>query len=851
MKAVLMAGGEGSRLRPLTSGIPKPLVPVVGKPVMEHILRLLRKHGITDVVVTLQYLGSSIRDYFRDGSDFGMDITYVVEDVPLGTAGSVKNAQQYLDEPFIVISGDALTDIDLGLVMQYHEDKGAAATIVLTSVANPLEFGVVITDGDGRISRFLEKPSWGEVFSDQVNTGIYVIEPHVLDLIPSAKVVDWSADVFPRMLSGGSALFGYVAPGYWCDIGNIQTYYQANWDALEGRVDVEIAGERRDGNVFIGEDVEMGYGVRISGPAYIGNECKLKADVFINGPVCVGNFSVVDANTKISNSIIWTYSYIGEASRLRQAIVCRHATIKNNCLLEEGAVIGDDVRVGEGTTIDAGVKIWPDKEIEPGSTVHESIIWAGHYKRGLFSSAGLVGLVNVELTPEYCARLGASFAALFPKGAAIGAARDGQRPSRMIKRAMIAGMMSSGASIIDLSELPIPVVQYYTREHSMAGSVHIQMSPLDSRSADIRMYDGSGVVLDKKWERKLENAFFREDIRRVHFYEMGDITYARDAIDSYIDGLIRLIDVETLRQAHLKVLVDFDHGSASLVLPRLFKELNIDAIPLNAGYDEVYQSKSDEAFDDARRQSALITRTLGCNLGAYIDYGSERIFLIDEKGSLLDHHEALGVLASLVLRARSGALVAPASVPQTIASLTRQIAGAHFVPGKAEPSALLHTAQVHAAILASDGNGGYAFPQHLLGFDALFTLIKLLELLAKDGRMVSVVLDEVPRAAYEHRLETVPWDAKGRVMRTMVEMHRDAPVDLADGIKVFVDGGWVLVRPDPDMPRYHIIVSLDDKEKARALADQYTAMVKTAVGESGPSGGASDNGATGAPAATG
>jgi len=834
VKAVVMAGGEGSRLRPLTSGVPKPLVPVVGKPVMEHILRLLRKHGITDVVVTLQYLGSAIRDYFGDGSDFGVDITYVVEDAPLGTAGSVKNAQEYLTEPFIVISGDALTDIDLGAVMQYHREKGASATIVLTSVANPLEFGVVITNPDGTIKRFLEKPSWGEVFSDQVNTGIYVIEPEVLDLLSPGAVVDWSGDVFPKMLTNAMPLYGYPAPGYWCDIGNIQTYYQANWDALEGRVDVEIPGERRHGNVWIGENVEIGYDVRINGPAYIGNECKLKAGVFINGPVCVGNFSVVDENTKISNSIIWTYSYIGENSRLRQAIVCRHVTIKNNCLLEEGAVIGDDVVVGEGSTIDAGVKIWPDKEIEPGSTVHESIIWAGHYKRGLFTSYGLVGLVNIELTPEYCARLGASFAALFPKGSAIGAARDGQRPSRMMKRAMVAGMMSSGASIIDLSELPIPVVQYYAREHPIAGAIHIQMSPLDSRSADIRMFDGNGVVLDKKMERKLENIFFREDIRRVHFYEMGDISYPQDAIDSYIDGLIGLVDVEAVRQAHLKVLVDFDHGSASLVLPRLFKELNIEAIPLNAGFDETYQSKTNEAFDEARRQSALITRTLSCNLGAYIDYGSERVFLIDETGELLDHHEALGVITLLALKAKSGVLVAPATVPQTISALVRQLPSSHFVPGKGEPAALLRAAQQHQARLASDANGGYVFPEHLLGFDAIFSLIKLLELLAKDGRTVSGVRREIPRAAYEHRQETVPWDAKGRVMRTMVEMHRDAPVDLADGIKVFVDGGWVLVLPDPDMPRYHIIVSMEDSDKARALADRYSALVKTAVAGGAP-----------------
>jgi len=828
-----MAGGEGSRLRPLTSGLPKPLVPVVGKPVMEHILRLLLKHGISEVVVTLQYMGSAIRDYFGDGSDFGMDITYVVEDAPLGTAGSVKNAQAYLDQPFIVISGDALTDIDLGRAVDFHRERHAAATIVLTSVANPLEFGVVITNPDGTINRFLEKPSWGEVFSDQVNTGIYILEPQVLDLLPPAAVVDWSSDVFPKMLRGGMPLYGYLAPGYWCDIGNIQTYYQANWDALEGRVDVQIDGERREGNVWIGDDVELGHDVRLVGPAYIGQECKIKQGVFINGPVCVGNFSVVDENTKISNSIIWSYSYIGENSRLRQAIVCRHATIKNNSLLEEGAVIGDEVVIGEGSTIDAGVKIWPDKQIEPGSTVHESIIWAGHWKRGLFTSYGLVGLVNIELTPEYCARLGASFAALFPKGSALGAARDGQRPSRMIKRAMIAGMMSGGASIIDLSELPIPVVQYYARQHPIAGAVHIQMSPLDSRSADIRLFDGQGVTLAKKTERKVENVFFREDIRRVHFYEMGDITYPTDAVDSYVDGLLGLIDVETLRRAHLRVLVDFDHGSASIVLPRLFKELNVEAIPLNAGFDETYQSKTQDAFAEARRQSALITRTLGCRLGAYIDYGSERIFLIDEQGELLDHHEALGVIAMLALRAQPGVLVAPATVPQAIARLVRLIPGADFIPGKAEPAALLRSAQQHQAGLASDGNGGYVFPKHHLAFDGIFTLVKLLELLAKEGRAVSAVRQEIPKEAYERRAEAVPWDAKGRVMRTMVEMHRDASVDLADGIKVFVDGGWVLVLPDPDMPTYHIIVSLEDTARAKALADRYSELVKSAVADSG------------------
>ena len=827
-----MAGGEGSRLRPLTSGLPKPLVPVVGKPVMEHILGLLREHGIQDVIVTLQYLGSAIRDYFGDGSDFGMDITYAVEDAPLGTAGSVKNAQAHLDEPFIVISGDALTDIDLARALQFHQDRKALATIVLTAVPDPLEYGVVITSPEGAVQRFLEKPSWGEVFSDQVNTGIYVLDPQVLSLIPAGKVVDWSADIFPAMLARKMPLYGYLGPGYWCDIGNIQTYYQANWDALAGRVRVEIPGERREGDIWVGEDVELGHDVRLQGPAYIGREAKIKPGVFINGPVCVGNFSVIDENTKISNSVIWSYSYIGENSRLRQAIVCRHVTIKNNALLEEGAVIGDQVSIGEGSTIDSGVKIWPDKEIEPGSLVHESIIWAGHWKRGLFSSYGLVGLVNIELTPEYSARLGASFAALFPKGAALAAARDSQRPSRMIKRAMVSGMVSAGASIIDLSEVPIPVAQYYARTHEIAGAVHIQMSPLDRRSADIRMFDGTGVILDKRTERKLENTFYREDIRRVQFYEMGSITYPSDAIDSYLDGILSRLDIERIRQAAFKVLVDFDHGSGSLVLPRAFKELNVESVPLNAVFDESYQPKSAEAFDHSLREAALVTRTLGCRLGAYVDYGSERLFLVDDQGQVLDHHEAFGLMALLALQDGQGIVVAPASAPLQIERLAEQ-RGGRFVPSKADPSSLLLTAQEHQARLGSDGKGGYVFPDHQLAFDAIFALVKLLELLAKDGRPMAEIRAGLPRGAYEHRQLNCPWDAKGRVMRTLVEMHREQSVDLADGVKVFVDGGWVLVLPDPDLPRYHVIVSVEDAEQARTLADRYGALVTAAIADGG------------------
>src|SRR5438067_5511188 len=192
MRAVVMAGGEGTRLRPMTANQPKPLLPVVNRPIMEHVLRLLKRHGFDETVVTVQFLASLVRNYFGDGDDLDMHLTYATEETPLGTAGSVKNAEDALaDDQFLVISGDALTDIDLTDMVRFHRESGALVTVGLKRVPNPLEFGIVIADEHGRIERFLEKPTWGQVFSDTVNTGIYVMEPEVLRHVATGESVDW------------------------------------------------------------------------------------------------------------------------------------------------------------------------------------------------------------------------------------------------------------------------------------------------------------------------------------------------------------------------------------------------------------------------------------------------------------------------------------------------------------------------------------------------------------------------------------------------------------------------------------------------------------------------------------
>ena len=253
MKAVIMAGGEGTRLRPQTSNLPKPMLPLVGRPMMEHIVSLLRRHGITDIVVTVAFLPNAIRSYFGNGSELGVRMVYATEETPLGTAGSVRNARDELTERFLVISGDVLTDIDLTSMIEFHEKNNALATLALCAVENPLEFGIVITREDGSIERFLEKPGWGQVFSDTINTGIYVLEPEIFDVIPEGRAVDFSSEVFPTVLEAGAPIFGYVANGYWEDVGTTAAYLKAHEDILDGKVEVDIAGFELQPGVFLGK----------------------------------------------------------------------------------------------------------------------------------------------------------------------------------------------------------------------------------------------------------------------------------------------------------------------------------------------------------------------------------------------------------------------------------------------------------------------------------------------------------------------------------------------------------------------------------------------------------------------
>ncbi len=463
MKAVIMAGGFGTRMRPLTINLPKPMIPMVNRPIMEIIVDLLKKHKLTDLISVVFYQPEVITEYFRDGTEFGVKMQYKAAESDLGTAGSVKNCQDMIENKrFVVISGDVLTDFDLSEAIAFHEKNKAQATMILTRVENPLAFGVVITGADGKIQRFLEKPTWGEVFSDTVNTGIYILEPEVLDLIPEKEEFDFSKNLFPLMLQKGMPLYGYVAQGYWADIGNLDQYRLAHQDVFAGKVDVRIQGSRlnRVGKeIWAGEKSTIDPTAQLTGTVVVGRECHVGKHAKITNSV-LGDGCQVGEGAVLTNAILWRNVAIESGAQVRECVIASGTDVHEKANIFEGVIVSDNCTIGKEAVIKAGVKVWPNKVVEDGAQLSTSLVWGDKWARSIFGQHGVTGMAGIDITPEFASKLGAAYGASLPKGSTVLTARDIHKTSRMINRALISGILSSGVNVHDLQEMPIPVARY-------------------------------------------------------------------------------------------------------------------------------------------------------------------------------------------------------------------------------------------------------------------------------------------------------------------------------------------------------------------------------------------------------
>ncbi|MGC8712303.1 MAG: sugar phosphate nucleotidyltransferase [Leptodesmis sp.] len=831
MRAVLMAGGSGTRLRPLTCDLPKPMVPVLNRPIAEHIINLLKLNGIDEVIATLHYLPDVMRDYFQDGSDFGIQMTYAVEeDQPLGTAGCVKNIAELLDDTFLVISGDSITDFDLRAAIAFHKAHNSKATLVLTRVPNPLEFGVVITDENYRINRFLEKPSSSEIFSDTVNTGIYILEPEVLDYLPENQETDFSKDLFPQLLAEGEPMYGYIAEGYWCDVGHLDIYREAHYDGLYRKVKLNFAYEELSPGIWKGQNTYIDPSVRIEPPVLIGSNCRIGPRVQIDGGTVLGDNVTVGADANLKRPIIWNGAIIGEEAHLRACVIARGTRVDRRAHVLEGAVVGSLSTIGEEAQVSPSVRVWPNKKVEPGAILNINLIWGQAAHRNLFGQRGVSGLANIDITPEFAVKLGAAYGSTLKPGSHVTVSRDQRTISQMVSRSLIAGLMSVGVNIQNLEATAIPVARSIVPSLSIAGGIHVRVHPDRADHILIEFFDHKGINISKAREKKIEGAYFKEDFRRAQMHEIGTMAYANQVIDIYGINFERHLNVEAIRHSSSKVVIDYVYAVSGAVLPQILAKFGCDAVVLNASLNQMVPSSTDREV--LLSQLGHVVEALKATFGVQVYANGEQLMLVDEAGSPIRGEMLTALMAEMMLAQNPrGTVVVPVHASSAVEQIARRHDG-RVVRTKANPTALMEACQISPnVVLGGSGDMGFIFPHLHPGFDAMFCIGKIIELLTIQERTLGQIRAELPRVSHKTYTVRCPWSAKGALMRRLVETHPVECLELVDGVKIFSyqHDSWVLILPDAGEPLVHIFANSSDRGWVDETLREYRIRVQEFV----------------------
>ena len=399
MKAIIMAGGEGTRLRPLTCDCPKPMIKLMNRPVMQYALTLLKSHGITQIAATLGYLPDAVTDYFGGGDDFGVDLRYYIEKTPLGTAGGVRQAMEFLDETFIVLSGDGVTDLDITAAAAFHRSRGALATLVLRHADNPLDYGVVLTDARGRVLSFHEKPDWSDVVSDTINTGIYILEPEALERVPGDRPWDFGHDLFPALVRQGLPVYGYVTQDYWCDVGDVRAYLAAHIDAMEGRIRLDGLLPR-SGRVAQLPGASVDRSAVLEGPCLIGQNARVLPGAYVGPYSVIGPDCVIGECASVKRAVLWPGARLERGAQARGCVLAAGARLGESAQAYEESVLGTDASIGERAVLLPGVKLWPGKCGGDGERLEANLVWGGRpsadFKGGaLLIALGVLGVILV------------------------------------------------------------------------------------------------------------------------------------------------------------------------------------------------------------------------------------------------------------------------------------------------------------------------------------------------------------------------------------------------------------------------------------------------------------------------
>ena len=763
MKAVIMAGGEGTRLRPLTLDRPKPMIPLFGKPVMEHIIGLLKRHGFTDICVTLQYMPQVVTEWFGDGAELGVKLTYFVEKEPLGTAGSVKNCMAHLGgEDFLVISGDAVCDLDLSAALGFHRTSRAAATLILHRHSAPLEYGLVLTRDDGRIQRFIEKPGWGQVFTDTVNTGIYLLTRRAMDLVPGDQPYDFGKDLFPLLLSRGAPLYGHVADGYWCDMGDCAAYLDCAADALSGRVKLDLALPQSAPGVWAAQPIPAG--VSVVPPCWIGPGAELGEGSLIGPHAILEEGARVGRRSLVQRSILMAGAAVGDRCTLYGAILCRSSTAKNGAVLNEGAVLGAESAAGEGSVLLERVKVWPGRESAAGARLTASLIHGGSRGGLFFGDGGVVrGELGEELSPEALMALGSALGA----EGKVGLGWAGGEAARLLARSAGCGAAAAGAEVLVHDGGCPSAGAWLAGRYALPVSLFVEQA---GERTFLHFFDRRGLPLSRSRERKLEGAVLRGEVRRVPAGRVGPWRNVSGVSAAYAAEAAKVSRLD--RQPITPVAV---------------------SVPGETPADRVLASALEELGCVVLRKRAPGVP------GFAAEYGGLRLTAWDEEGRTVDSGALLTLVSLIELDRGGGRVAVPAGAPAAVEALA-----------EGRPEAVLR--------LDRDGPEAeelYAALPWLR--DGVFAACRICARLGQTGERLRTLVGRVPRFVRLQR-EVPLQRGRGEVMQSLAETGGDAR---GEGVRIRSAEAWIWMAPLSRRSALRVVAEAADMETAAELCDFY------------------------------
>lgn len=820
MKAIIMAGGEGTRLRPLTCNRPKPMIPVLNRPVIEYTVHLLKRYGINDITMSLFYLPENVVNYFGDGTFWEVAIDYSIEELPLGTAGGVKLALKDYDDTFVVLSGDGIYDFNLQDIIDFHKKNNSPVTIALTRVPDPIEYGIVITREDNTIERFLEKPSWGEVFSDTVNTGLYVIEPEIMErFVPKHEKFDFSYDLFPLLQKNNIPIYGYISDGYWCDIGNLDAYRKVHQDILNGIVKIDFPGKKIGENIWAGQDVEIHPDATVVGPVVLGNYVKIKKGAEVSEYSVIGDNTVIYENASVRRSVVLHNTIIGTKTEVRGAIIGKRNVIEDTVSIYEGAVISDDCQVGNNAKIASGIRIWPEKIIDQGTQLNSDLIWGKTEKKILFSSEGIYGSFNIKITPEFAAKLGSAIGAFLGKNKRVIVSRDTTRASRLIKRALTAGLLSMGVEVYDLEIASIPINKYSVVYENADLGVYVQISPhTDLQFNLIRIFNKKGFELTNVDRRKIENIFFRGDYPRSSAFEVGRLYYPTHNVESYIMFASNFVNKEIIAKKQYNVIVDCFYGATTNIFPSLLAAFSCTATVLRGQIREF--NSTEEIRNESRDAINGIKNLAKLNneIGVIVGPHGEQLTVVDEEGNILQLDDITTLLGFLFAKHRA---IRELCIPVISSSRLESIAKEKNIKLKRVAKSLVFEDE----FTIFSKNSKSVYPHSIYEYDPMIAFLLLLELVALEEKKLSEIRRALPHSNMYHIVMPCPVDAKAVVMREIASTA-DGHVELVDGVRVVHHDGWVLILPDTIQPSIHIYCEGITDEARDKMIEEYSVKIK-------------------------